>query len=300
MSLIINQPAKPRNLIATAIEWLEHGHQVALITLVNIEGNAPYPVGSQMLVKHNGEYSGQITGGCAETALAEQAIAVIKSGGNTHQRYGLNSPFFDIQLPCGSGIDVHFDVETSLTEFKQIHQHLCLRETVKTTLIHSNATFEKNYQPNERLIIFGQGAILISLAELSLQCGFEVICITPESKNSEQLLCSGINAHDLQTGRSLFSGYCDAYTGLVSLFHEHELENTILEEALSTKLFYIGALGSKITHAKRLDVLSKSGLDINLTGKISGPIGIDINARTPTQIAISILAEIIEQVPEHA
>ena len=135
MSLFINhannQTPNSCGLISIALEWIDRGDKVALITLVNIEGNAPYPVGTQMLVNQKGEYRGQITGGCAEVALAEQAVAVISSGKNVTQRYGLDSPFFDIQLPCGSGIDVYIDALSTRANYQRISQSLSQRNIIQ-------------------------------------------------------------------------------------------------------------------------------------------------------------------------
>ena len=297
MPVIINYPPNPRNLISTAIEWLQRGDQIAMITLVNIEGHAPYPTGSQMLVNQTGEYRGQITGGCAESALADQAMSVIKQDSNTSQRYGLDSPFFDIQLPCGSGIDVYFDVKTTLTQYEKVAAQLQQRHAVQINLGTETDCFVKHFQPNERLIIFGRGPILTHLAELAISSGFEVVCIAQDNKNIEQLGEVGISACDLQYGQSSFTQYCDNYTALVSLFHEHELETAILGTGLEQSLFYIGALGSKLTHSRRVNALMENGYTKNTTDEICGPIGMDIKAQTPAHIAISILAEVIEKMP---
>ena len=296
--MIINFPSIPRNLISNAIDYLIRGDQIALVTLVNIEGNAPYPVGSQMMVNQAGEYLGQITGGCAETALAEQAVTLIKQKTNTSQRYGLNSPFFDIQLPCGSGIDVYFDVEATLSIYQKINAQLQQRSVAQITLETETASFVKHFQPNERLIIFGQGPILTHLAELAISSGFEVLCVAQDYKSIEQLHSAGISACDLPTGQKTFIEYCDSYTALVSLFHEHDLETAILGTALEQPLFYIGALGSKLTHCRRIDALLKNGYEKSAIDKICGPIGMDIKAQTPAYIAISILAEIIGNMPK--
>jgi len=228
----------PRELIGFAGQWLKLGHKVAMLTLVSIEGNAPYPVGSQMLVRDDGEFVGQITGGCAETALVQQALLVIAKSKNTIERYGLNSRFFDIQLPCGSGLDIEFDVTSDLSFYQMIESTLVERKAVKVNEV-------KTYYPTPRLLLLGQGPILQSLMGLAIKSGFEVMYF------------------DNNESYNIFT-YCDQYTGLVSLFHEHDLE---------------------------IDTLF-SVLDSELT-RIHGPVGLDIGATTPSQIAVSILAEVI-------
>jgi xanthine dehydrogenase accessory factor len=274
MSIEVHSAAEPRELLSQAVAWLEAGRQIALLTLVNIEGNAPYPVGTQMLVNDKGEYKGQITGGCAEVALADQAVQQIKSGQNASERYGLNSKYFDIQLPCGSGIDVHFDVQKSADSYRLIAQHLAARQTVTDRIEHAGMAFSKTYLPNERILLFGEGPIKSALVELACRSGFDVL----EIRNASQ---------------KNFESVCDQHTSMVSLFHEHDKEIDLFALGLRFDLFYFGALGSRNTHAQRLEKLRAKGLSDALMAKIHGPIGSDIGAVSPAQIAVSILSEII-------
>ena len=263
-----NYPSsKADELINSAIDWINEGHKVALLSLISIEGNAPYPVGTQMLVCDDGQYKGQISGGCVETSLVQQAITVIRSGKNVVERYGLNSRFFDIKLPCGSGLDIEFDVQTSLDEYMGVADKLRNRQPV----VISNT---KTYFPTPRILLFGQGPIVQCLIELATMSGFDVLLFEHQQKMD-------------------FTSYCDQYTGLVSLFHEHEYEIDILSTAVQLPLFYIGALGSRKTHEARLEQLAEGGVKANQSKRIHAPIGVDINSQTPHQIAISIIAQVI-------
>ena len=266
---LIYKATQERELITQAINYLERGFSIAMLTLIDIEGNAPYPVGSQVLVRDDGKFIGQITGGCAEQALVEQALSVIASGVNTVERYGVNSRFFDIQLPCGSGLDIEFDVESNLAFYKGISQALKQRKAVEVSSV-------KTYYPTSRLLIFGQGPIISHLINFATEAGFEVFLFSHDNGSSYSL-----------------NNYCDQFSGLVSLFHEHDLEIDILTSVLSSKLFYIGALGSRRTHAARLDKLTLCGVSKHDLDRIHGPIGLDIGAITPSQIAVSIVAQVI-------
>lgn len=298
MPLPINLPYAPQNLISKALDWSRAGQKIALITLIGIEGNAPYPIGSQMLVNENGDYLGQITGGCAEQAIADQARESIKSGSNTNHRYGLNSPYFDIKLPCGSGIDVFINVASKESDYLAIEQALATRNLVSQQLESELGRFCKRYTPNQRVIVFGQGPILISLAELARLSGFEVICIGQDSQTVRQLDEAGIAAVELSKFGSDILDYCDAYTALVSLFHEHDHEIQILNSALRSDAFYIGALGSRSTHAQRIAALRELGNQESQLLRIHGPVGLNIGAQTPAHIAVSILAHIVEHLPK--
>ena len=129
--------------------------------------------------------------------------------------------------------------------------------------------------------MFGQGPIVNSLRNLATRSGFDVLLF---------------DHHELVN----LASYCDQYTGLVSLFHEHDLEFDILSSALQSDLFYIGALGSKRTHETRLKQLSERGVEQEKLAKIHAPVGLDIGAITPQQIAVSIVAEMIAVMNHHA
>ena len=288
MTLRVNYPRAHREHVSHALRLLNAGKKIALVTLVHIEGNAPYPVGSQMLVSETGEFFGQITGGCAESAIADQAVAAIERGENLTERYGLDSPYFDIQLPCGSGIDVFFDCQLNREYLLALETELDCRRSATRSI----SSITKEYLPNARLLALGQGPILCKLALLALECGFEVVCVAQNEDTEKRLLDKKIACHLLDSSFSL-SQACDDHTAVVSLFHEHDLEIPLLKEALSTDVFYIGALGSKKTQQARLDSLRAACVAEALLARIHGPVGIDIGANTPSQIAISILAEVV-------
>ncbi|MEM7359868.1 MAG: XdhC family protein [Pseudomonadota bacterium] len=293
----VNIPSRAKHLLGDAIKWLRQGDQIALLTLVNIEGSAPYPPGSQMLVNQRGEYLGQITGGCAEVALADQAVAAIGQQANTVERYGLNSPYFDIQLPCGSGIDVHFEVAAKLADYEELHAKLLRRESAEQQLKNRLGVFKRVYAPAERLLVFGQGPILASLAQLARFSGFEVIAVAQDANSVARLNEMGVSAVELSTNKQDYQQICDKHTAVVSLFHEHEFETDILRQVLATEAFYIGALGSRRTHEQRLESLQSLGLSGADLDKIHGPVGLDIGANTPEQIAVSVIAQLIEKLP---
>ncbi len=294
MSLIYTQSDNPRELVEPVIKWLGLGRRVVMTTLVNIEGNAPYPVGSQMAVNDRGDYLGQITGGCAETAIADQALMVMSNGESKTLRYGLDSPFFDIQLPCGSGIDVFFDCEITLESMSAIADQLSAREVYRQTLDTALGAFERTYLPSTRLMLFGQGPILVMLAELAIKSGFDVACIAQNEHTLAILENAGLDGMPLHQAQNRFAAELDKFGAMVSLFHDHDIETALLAGALNTDAFYIGALGSKRTHLARLEALRSCGVDESSFGRIYGPVGKNIGANTPAQIAVSILAEVIE------
>ena len=296
--IAVNRPIEPSNLLAEVLNLVEQQIQFALLTLINIEGSAPYPLGSQMLVSESGQYWGQITGGCAETALADQAVAVMREQRNQTHRYGLNSPYFDIQLPCGSGIDVHFDVSRDPNEYRDLTSTLEKRQAGRLPLTSELGEFVRHYLPQERLLVFGQGPILLAMLRLAASSNFETISVVQDESDRAMLGSHGFESSVLHDVGEAYSDYLDSHAAVVSLFHEHDREIPILTNALQSSAFYIGALGSQRTQAQRLETLRANGLDEESLARIHGPVGMDIGAETPAQIAISIMAEVVSHMPK--
>ncbi|RBP49381.1 XdhC family protein [Arenicella xantha] len=284
----VNYTDQPPELIAAALDWVRSGSRVVLATLVNIEGNAPYPLGTQMLVNEQGDYLGQMTGGCAERAIADQALLALQQERNQAQRYGLGSPFFDIKLPCGSGIDVYFDCQQTEPSLLHLLTQLEARQVVPMQV----GQYQKTYVPTPRLMLFGQGPIMQSLTKLAMATGYDVVCCVQNDDTKAQLEAHGFCTEPLARAIDIASA-ADSFSAVVSLFHEHDLEIPILQRAVESPAFYIGALGSKRTHASRLVSLETQGVKPGLLSKIHGPVGMDIDATTPSQIAVSILAEMV-------
>ena len=296
MIINYNHTKQEQELIASALDWCTSGSSIALVTLIGIEGNAPYPLGSQMLVDQDGQYIGQITGGCAESAIADEAASLIRREESKTVRYGLNSPYFDIKLPCGSGVDVYFDVNVNIETLADISSSLILRQKVEQVLLTRIGTFTKIYSPTPRIIVAGQGPILSQLSELSICSGFDVACVAQNAATEAMLSSIGLNyvpisetENELKLGQEL-----DTRTAFVSLFHEHDYEANLLVQALQSDAFYIGALGSKKTHSARCELLSSLGMSDESIQRIHGPVGLNIGANTPAQIAVSILSEVIQ------
>jgi xanthine dehydrogenase accessory factor len=252
-----------------------------------------------MLVDENGSFVGQITGGCAEVALAEHAVESIRARCNDTQRYGLNSRFFDIQLPCGSGIDVHFDCCTGAEMLARLESRKMVEQIINT----KSRQYLMRHLPVSRLLLFGQGPILSALARLAISCQFQVVCLVYDQATKDQLMSENIQSEwidqrvERQDLNTAIDQYCDAYTAAVSLFHEHDMELQILLHLLQSEAFFLGALGSQATQKKRIRDLIALGAQSATTSRLHGPVGINITASTPIEIAVSILAQLIDEQP---
>jgi xanthine dehydrogenase accessory factor len=162
-----------------------------------------------------------------------------------------------------------------------------------TTLADGDGLFARAYVPAPRLLIVGAVHIAQALAPMAAAAGFEVIVIDPRGAFASADRFPGVQLSDEWPDEALARLGLDDKTALVALSHDPKLDDPALELALPIALFYIGALGSRRTHEKRLERLRAAGLG-ELTGRIHSPIGLDLGGRSPAEIAVSILAEVIQ------
>ncbi len=290
-------------------KWRSEGKRAALLTLYNVEPTGPRPAGSQMAVSDAGDFTGFLSGGCVEGALVEETKAAMDEGQNRSIRYGVNSPYFDIALPCGSAIDVYIDVgfsdaiAGSLVGAMDERRPVALVTDMATgesrideaggsddrlQLSLDGEMFDRLYRPPLRLVVAGKGPVLAATAEIAIASDIAVHAITTEDEIARQCEAAGAT-----TSKSLPQGKIDTWTAVATLFHEHELEGPVLKAAMASTAFYIGALGSRNTHAERVSRFLEDGIAEDAVKRIKGPLGISMGSRNPPEIAISLVAEVL-------
>lgn len=150
------------------------------------------------------------------------------------------------------------------------------------------------YVPPARLIIVGAVHIAQSLAPMASLMDFDVTVVDPRRAFATDARFPGVKVMQEWADEAMEKMGLDVSTAIVTLTHDPKLDDPALEAALKSDVFYIGALGSKRTHAKRKDRLGEAGITEEQFARIHGPIGLNIGARSPAEIAISILGQIIE------
>ncbi len=305
-------PDDPASVFKLLAEGARHGVAGALITIVEIKGGAPRALGAQMAVLADGRYCGYVSGGCVEAALAGEAMRCIAAGTDEVLRFGAGSPFIDIKLPCGGSIDVHVHVAPSPGMLAEAHDMLARRapfcialgpEAGTAMLVPGSGTrersewrdgaFWRHYHPLTQLVLIGEGHELVSLAQLGRTAGLPVhACITAEAHRD---IVRGSGASVVAVGGNTLPELpVDAFTAVVFLLHDRFKEGGLLAAALVTDPFYIGALGSRRTHATRVARLAAAGVAEERIARLRGPIGLYGPTRTSSALAISVLGEITE------
>ncbi|MEZ5939179.1 MAG: XdhC family protein [Hyphomonadaceae bacterium] len=294
-------------VLAFAQKALEAGEGAALVTIVGLDGPFSRPLGAQLAVSGSGAFAGSISGGCLEAALAEEAKIAMADGVNRMLRYGAGSPYIDVRLPCGGGIDLHVDVHLDPATLRRAIE--LGRDRKPFALVydlqaadaaaklvegapgdHPNA-FVRRFSPAMQLVLAGRGWEIVALTRLAHDAGAPVVVASHEQATLEFCAPYATELAPLQSPRDPPAFAYDADTALACLFHEHEWEAPILLAALRSPAFYVGALGSRTTHATRLDTLRAMGASEDELRALIGPIGV-FAAHDPMAIAVSSLADI--------
>lgn len=161
------------------------------------------------------------------------------------------------------------------------------------TELDGRRAFINVHVPPARVVVIGAVHISQALAAMAAIAGFDLIVIDPRTAFATPERFSGVDLvadwpEDVLANRPL-----DAYTALVAVTHDPKIDDFPIEKALRAQCFYVGALGSRKTHAKRVERLTAAGLSPEQIARISAPIGIDIGASSPEEIAVAVLADII-------
>jgi xanthine dehydrogenase accessory factor len=312
---------QPDDVMPWLLEWRRAGHRTALVTVVGIEGGSPRSAGAQMAVCETGRYVGYLSGGCMEQAIAYEALAVIREGQNKLVRYGKDSKYFDIRLPCGAGLDVHFDqsvagplierivaaqekrslvsLRTDLQSGANEVIDLAVTGTDAPASFRDREIFTRVYVPPLKMQLAGIGPAVAAIARMAASIGIDIETASPDESTQIELSLAGTTPRAMKDALLPFTRRADNWTAAVLAFHEHHWEPPILEELLDTPCFYIGAIGSRRVHAGRLKVLSDHGVAAERLSRIRGPIGLVPGAKGRATLAIGVVAEIMAEAKAH-
>ena len=290
-------------LIASA----RRDERCALVTLVGIHGAAPRRIGAQMVVTENGEVAGSFSGGCLDWSVIEEAQRAIADAASRRVRYGTDSPYVDIVLPCGSGLDLQFDGAVPAATVDAIAQAITRREafdlrwcdaaTPPDCLPPAATTADETrirQLPALRLVLAGAGDTLLAMCRLARAADIEVIALSPERELLAALEAIGVPLHVLQAQHALPPLAFDAHTAAITLFHDHDWELPFLQRALESEACLVGAMGSPRAQAQRLEHLQARGVTAAAAARLRSPLGLLPRARDPQELAVSMLAEAMQ------
>ncbi len=304
----------------TALAWHRAGKGAALATVVETWGSAPRRVGAQLAVSGEGEIEGSVSGGCVEGAVIMEAQDALRDGEHRLLEFGVSDDdAFAVGLACGGTIRVLVEPVGGALPVDLLEELVAARanrvplayeihlEDGVRRLLHAGhtermrtdrsgfeddgETFVAIHNPPLRLVIVGAVHIAQALVPMARIAGYDPAVIDPrEAFASADRFPETRLLHDWPDEAVAELGL-DARTALVLLTHDPKLDDPALEAALRAECFYIGALGSTRTHAKRVERMREAGHSDDAIGRIHGPVGLDIGAANPAEIAVAILAQ---------
>jgi len=323
-----SQKLQDHRLLCLAADWAKYGHQLAIAFVIHTWGSSPRQVGSVMIIRQDMEIAGSVSGGCIEGAVIEAGLEAIQCGQGQRLNFGVaDETAWEVGLSCGGQISVLVlpVADTGLPHalLQEVTSAIGHRRKVTFSIDVNSASIENlarmdDHQeqswlddetelfhfvqlPPPRLIIIGAVHITQHLSSMANQAGFQVVVIDPRSVFASQQRFSPDIDLQLIWPSDYFADYhFDSSTALVTLTHDPKIDDDALECVLDKPLFYLSCLGSRRTQEKRLERLRAAGVTDRALAKIKGPAGLPIGAKTPAEIAVSVLAELIAAWRENA
>lgn len=302
-----------RGIFTGITEAQKAGVPAALVTITHVSGSSVRHPGTHMAVTAEGAMFGSLSGGCIEHAVIAEARQAIENGKPHCVRYGRGSPFIDIRLPCGGSVDLLINplasernIGRDLTSMLARRRPFALRlprhegqPEVGGELPEGRVAIEDDFivvrhSPPLRLVIAGHGATVDCLRDLALASDIETQVFSPDEQQIERSLAAGAAVTWLRTSGSGLPLSLDHRTAFAMLFHDHDWEPSLLAGALDSPAFYIGAMGSRKTHAERCERLRGLGVVEADVERIVSPIGLIPSLRDPETLAISVLAQVVD------
>ena len=299
-------------VLKQSIGWIEGGRRVALATVVETWGSAPRPVGAWLAIRDDGQIVGSVSGGCVEDDLIARVrqdiftrplpqVVVYGVSKEEAARFG---------LPCGGTLRLVVEPDPDIALLKDLRgrvavKHMTARVLELATgrahledasradsLSFDGSVMKAIYGPRWRLILIGAGQLSQYVAQIALGADYEVTVVDPREEFAASFGIDGVTFLRGMPDDEILEFGPDQHTAIVALTHDPKLDDMALLEALKSPAFYVGALGSRANTARRKERLALFDLSCAEIERLHGPAGLYVGARTPPEIAISIMAEI--------
>lgn len=305
---MISLAITPADILRFALDYSDAG--AVLVTLVGITDSSPRAIGAQMVVAADGSSLGSFSGGCIESAIVGEALSVLASRESRLVRFGEGSPYIDIRLPCGGGIDLLFTPRPDRRMLADILDRLEAREPAMMRIAATNISaaepgdaptgwsgdiFHVAFVPRLRIVMMGHGDALLATARLAYFYGAETRAFSPSADGTALLRAHGIEATLLGSLARTPELERDDWTAFAFLFHDHEWEEALLPWVLRGPHFSVSAIGGRLSRISRRNMLLREGFAEAVANRFDRPAGLIPATRDPAALALSIISEIIDR-----
>jgi len=304
-------------VITNCDRWLESGHIIYFLTVMDTWGSSPRPPGSISVIRDDGKLLGSVSGGCVEEALVDRLIqsCTITQFPATVSFGGEDEDASRFMLPCNGVLHVLIEKITRADHFKELLKGINTRRGVireldiqsgevhcykpdgrhKPVFYQQGAIARRFFGPSWQLALVGNTPVARVVAKFALDIGFAVVMCDPRQEFADRCGIEYTDFSSLMPDDFVMQYSDDPYNAFIALSHDPKIDDMALMEALKSKSFYIGALGSRRSSALRRERLSLLELTDHQIIRLHAPVGLSIKSKTPEEIAISILAEVIKE-----
>jgi xanthine dehydrogenase accessory factor len=299
-------------VLAQAREWKAQGHAVWLVTVIETWGSAPRPPGALLAMRGDGLVVGSVSGGCVEDDLIDRVRHGERVGRPSLVTYGVSKEeAARFGLPCGGNLRL---VQEPLADTGWIdailertarHELVARRLDLETgavtiepavrgeAFVFDGRSLRALFGPRWRLLVIGAGQLSRAVAQMALALDFEVVCCDPREEYHLTWDIPGTTFSKAMPDDLVVELQLDPHSAVIAVTHDPKLDDMALLEALKSPAFYVGALGSRANTAKRKERLALFDLSPAEIDRLHGPVGLDLGSKTPAEIAVSIVAEIV-------
>ncbi len=298
-------------------DWRRAGQRALLVTVVRTWGSSPRPVGSILALSDTGRVTGSVSGGCIEDDLVYRYRQHWRDGdaptSPTFLSYGVSADeAHRFGLPCGGTLELLVEHDPDPRELDALLQTLAAGGLVRrrVALADGQAVHEpaprpddllvdgdemiNTFGPRYRMLLIGGGQLSEYLATMALFSGFEVSVCEPREEVSSTWRVAGATLVPGMPDDAVLAFEPDQRSVVIALTHDPKLDDLALLEALKTPSFYVGAIGSRRNNdARRRRLEEHFDLTAAELARLRGPVGVYIGSKTPPEIAVSILAEVV-------
>lgn len=305
-------------VLRTARDWLRAGARVMLVTVVRTWGSSPRPVGAMMALNQDGRVVGSVSGGCIEDDLIHRYTtafgeAKFPDDATSRVKYGISADeAHRFGLPCGGTLELVLECQLSLASLETLVERLHAGELVRRTvrlddgsvtlesacaaqeIVATDTMLQNTLGPGYRMLLIGAGTLTEYVATIASFNGFAVTVCDPRREYLATWAGPAIQTTAEMPDDAVVAFRPDSRSCIVALTHDPKLDDLALLEALHSPALYIGAIGSRRNNdARRQRLIEHFGQTEESLQRLRGPIGVYIGSKTPAEIAVSLMAEII-------
>ena len=303
------------SVLRAAVHWQSQGVPVLLVTLVETWGSAPRPVGALLALSGEGRIAGSVSGGCIEDDLLRLVAGYQDSGWPTvpqQTRYGVSAEEAKrFGLPCGGTLGLVLEPLHAQSQVSALLEHILQRQVIRRELdlytgvvsLHlaedrdafqiSDAILQTLHGPQLRVLVIGAGQVAAYLDEMAPALDMQVLICDPREEYQRSWTRVDTPIDTRMPDDFVQELKPDRRTAVVALTHDPKQDDLALIEALRSDALYVGALGSHANQEKRKARLKEFDLSEAEIARLKGPVGLPIGSRSPPELAIAILADII-------